>query len=118
LVALGVPLAAWAAIFVVDMYLFRRNGYQERDLYDATGSHGSINYAGTISLIVAIVIGLGFVTSASFSWLGYLLDPFGGRTGAIGSSSIGIAISFVIGGALYAVLSMMSSRRAVQGSPA
>jgi nucleobase:cation symporter-1, NCS1 family len=117
LVALGVPLAAWAAIFVVDMFLLRRDGYRERDLYDATRSYGSVNSAGIISLIVAIVIGLGLVTSATFGWLGYLLDPFGGKTGAIGTSSIGIAISFVIAGVLYAVLSM-NARRAVQESPA
>jgi NCS1 family nucleobase:cation symporter-1 len=117
LVALGVPLAAWAAIFVVDMYLLRGDGYREQDLYDSTRSYGSINYAGIVSLIVAIVVGLGLVTSATFGWLGYLLDPLGGKTGAIGTSSIGIAISFVIAGVLYAVLSM-TARRAVQESPA
>lgn len=115
LVTLGVPLAAWAAIFAVDMFTLRRDGYAEQDLFDARGTYGSVNYAGVISLVVATFIGLGLVTSTTFTWLGYLLDPFGGKTGAIGSSSIGIAIAFVIAGVLYAILSR-SMTRSVAGA--
>lgn len=119
LVTLGVPLAAWAAIFVVDMFVYRRDGYAEQDLYNARGVYGSVNYSGVISLLAASFIGLGLVTSTTFGFLGYLLGPFGGATGPIGSSSIGIAIAFVIGGVLYAILSRVITRSAAaDGVPA
>ena len=64
------------------------------------------------TVIVGTVIGLGLVTSttAAFRWVGYLLGPFGGKTGAIGSSSIGILIAFVIGAVVYAVLALARAR--------
>jgi NCS1 family nucleobase:cation symporter-1 len=63
---------------------------------------------------VSTVIGLGLVTSTAsgFSWVGYFLGLFGGKTGAIGSSSIGILISFVLSCLLYAGLMTMRTRRA------
>jgi purine-cytosine permease-like protein len=112
LVTLGVPLAAWAAIFITDMFLFHRKSYVERDFYRRDGVYGAWGFPGLTALIVAAVIGLGLVTStaSAFRWVGYFLAPFGGKTGAIGSSSIGILIAFVIGGALYTVLALARAR--------
>ena len=123
LVTLGVLLAAWAAIFLVDFFLFRREGYSERDLYDPRGRYGAVNPAGVISFLVAAFVGLGLVVSTAsvFSWAGYLLDlpGLGGKEGAIAGSSIGLFIAFVIAGVLYAILSAVlpsSSRQRVRAT--
>ncbi len=119
LVTLGVPLAAWAAIFITDLFLFRRDGYVQRDFYRREGVYGAWGAPALIALITGTVVGLGLVTSttAVFRWVGYLLGPFGGKTGAIGSSSIGILISFAIGCLVYAALALMRLRNAA-GQPA
>jgi nucleobase:cation symporter-1, NCS1 family len=104
LVTLGVPLAAWTAIFLVDLFVYRRDGYRDADLFDSDGAYGSVNVAGVGALVIATIIGLGLVVSTTFSFLGYLLGPLGGASGPIGSSSIGIFIAFVIGGVLYPIL--------------
>jgi NCS1 family nucleobase:cation symporter-1 len=112
LVTLGVPLAAWAAIFITDMILFRRKGYVERDFYRREGVYGAWGVPALVALIGATVVGLGLVTSttSAFSWVGYLLGLFGGKTGPIGSSSLGILIAFVIGGIVYAGLATAAAR--------
>jgi cytosine/uracil/thiamine/allantoin permease len=101
-----VPLAAWAAIFLADLWLLRGGGYHERDLYDARGRYGAVNGAGVTSLALATAVGWGLVTSTSpaFSWVGYLLPYTGGPKGAIGASSIGLLIGFALAGICYAVL--------------
>jgi hypothetical protein len=40
-----------------------------------------------------------------------VLGPFGGKTGPIGSSSIGIVLALVLGGLLYLVLSATMQNR-------
>lgn len=117
LVTLGVPLAAWAAIFLVDMWLYRRReGYAERDLYTRTGRYGAVSVAGVASFLIAAFVGLGLVTStaAIFSWVGYLLRWFGWDTGALAGSSIGLLIAFVFAGVLYAILSRVVPQRSAQ----
>jgi nucleobase:cation symporter-1, NCS1 family len=112
LVTLGVPLAAWAAIFLANLFLFHRKSYEERDFYRRDGSYGAWGRPALTALVVATVVGLGLVTSttAAFKWVGYFLGPFGGKTGAIGSSSIGIIIAFAVGGVLYAVIALAQAR--------
>lgn len=106
LLTVGVPLAAWAAIFLADLWLLRGDGYAERDLYDVRGRYGAVNPAGVGSLALATAVGWGLVTSASpaFRWAGYLLRFAGGRNGAIGGSSLGLIIGFLLAGLLYAAL--------------
>jgi nucleobase:cation symporter-1, NCS1 family len=106
LVTVGVALAAWAAIFLVDMWMLRGGGYLERDLYDMRGRYGPVNWAGVISMVIATAVGWGLVTSTSsaFSWVGFLLRFAGGPKGAIGASSIGLVIAFLLGGIGYAGL--------------
>jgi NCS1 family nucleobase:cation symporter-1 len=107
LVTLGVPIAAWCAIYIVDLFMFReKHGYVEKDFYNPNGVYGSYRSTGLISMIAASVVGLGLVTSVSpgVRWAGYFLRFVGGRTGAIGTSSIGLLIAFVVGGVLYVVL--------------
>jgi NCS1 family nucleobase:cation symporter-1 len=114
LITLGVPLAAWGAVFLVDLAMYRwREGYDERALYDPSARYGAGNPAGLIAWIVAVVVGLGLVTStaAIFSWTGYLLGPLGGEEGAVGTSSIGLWIAFALAAILYAALSPLFARR-------
>ncbi len=112
LLTLGVLLAAWAAIFLADMWLYRRHaGYDEHELYSSGGKYGAANKAGVISFLVAAGIGLGLVKSSAavFKWAGYLLGPVGGKDGTVANSSIGLLIAFVVAGVLYAVLSKVLS---------
>jgi purine-cytosine permease-like protein len=113
LVTLGVPLAAWVAIFIVDMVMFRQNGYDEPSLLRADGSYGRWGVPGLTALVVSTVIGLGLVTSTSsaFDWVGYLLGPFGGKSGAIGGSSIGIFVALGLSAVLYAGIALAWDRR-------
>jgi NCS1 family nucleobase:cation symporter-1 len=107
LITLAVPLAAWAAVFLTDMLLFRRrDGYAERELYTRGGAYGAGNPAGLTAFLVASFVGLGLVTStsAAFKWAGYLLRFAGGKTGTIGGSSLGLLIAFAIAAVLYALL--------------
>ncbi len=112
LVTLGVPLACWAAIFITDLFLFRRGGYVQSDFYRRNGVYGAWSASALIALVTGTVVGLGLVTSTTsvFRWLGYFLGPFGGKTGAIGGSSIGILIAFAIGCIVYAGLAQMRVR--------
>jgi nucleobase:cation symporter-1, NCS1 family len=119
LITLGVPLAAWGAVFLVDLAMHRwRHGYDEPALYDPAGRYGAANPAALVAWLVAVVVGLGLVTStaAIFSWTGYLLGPFGGEQGAVGTSSIGLWIAFALAAVLYALLSPFVARRSA-GAP-
>jgi len=130
LITLGVLLAAWSAIFLADMLLYRRKaGYSEADLYTPNGRYGAVNPAGLISFVVAAVVGLGLVTStaAVFSWTGYLLqflpggrnNPRTGLAASFAGSSIGLLIAFVIAGVLYLVLApLLGERRTTEPAPA
>jgi NCS1 family nucleobase:cation symporter-1 len=116
LFTVGVPLAAWAAIFLVDFWLFRAEGYSEQDLYDIRGRYGAVNGAGLASLVLATALGWGLVTSTSpvFDWVGYLLHYVGGPKGAVGASSIGLLVGFLVAGSLYALFGWLQLRPRVQ----
>nr|WP_042177578.1 cytosine permease [Kibdelosporangium sp. MJ126-NF4]CEL12693.1 Cytosine/purine/uracil/thiamine/allantoin permease family protein [Kibdelosporangium sp. MJ126-NF4]CTQ93557.1 Cytosine/purine/uracil/thiamine/allantoin permease family protein [Kibdelosporangium sp. MJ126-NF4] len=107
LIVIGVVTASWSAIFVTDMFLHRRDGYSKEALYDPMGKYGAVNPAGVVSIVVAIFVGLGLVTSADeniSTILGYLLSP-AAKAGSIGASNIGVVVAFVTGAALYGLLS-------------
>jgi NCS1 family nucleobase:cation symporter-1 len=112
LITLGVLLASWSAIFLVDLALYRRRaGYAEPELYRTSGRYRPWNSAGVAAFLIAAFVGLGTVTSTAwiFSWAGYLLSWFGWEDTAFATSSVGLLLAFAIAGVLYAVL----SRRAV-----
>jgi nucleobase:cation symporter-1, NCS1 family len=122
LITLGVLLAAWSGIFLADLGLLRwKAGYDENRLYRVDS--GAYNWSGLTALVVACAIGLGTVTSTSpvFSWVGYLLGLLGGRSGAVGGSSIGVIIALVLGALIYTVLVLatgqFSRARAAQKAP-
>jgi purine-cytosine permease-like protein len=113
LIVIGVVIAAWSAVFLVDMLLYRSAGYDRVALYSATGRYGRFNSAGLVSLVVSIVVGWGLSTS-SYSGLapvlGYFMTP-AAKSGALGASNVGVVVAFVLGGALYALLSKTVFRR-------
>ena len=84
----------------------------------ATGRYGAFNWAGIVAFVVAVFIGLGLVTSSSpvfKSWVGYLLGPFGGKTGTVAFSSIGLLVAFLVAAILYAILSRALSPSRARG---
>ncbi|GAC1511311.1 MAG: cytosine permease [Chloroflexota bacterium] len=116
LLVLGVFLTAWVAVFLVDMVLFRRNGYPEERLYDAGGRdavfRNGINPRAFTAWAVAVVVGLG-LTTTSVSWLTWL--GWWAR-GAFANSSLGILVSFVTGASLYWLLNLIAPPHTERGS--
>ncbi len=87
LITLGVPLAAWAGIFIADLML-RRSDYDggpggPEALFDTRGRYGSWDWVSVGTMVVSSVIGWGLVVNsfaqdaAWNNWQGYLLEPLG-----------------------------------------
>jgi len=100
---LGVPMAAWAGIFIADLAL-RKKSYDEAALYDAKGRYGSVNPVAVGTMIVAMIVGYGFISSPDTSiafttWEGYLYGALGitGSNSPWYYSNIGIFIALVLG---------------------
>ncbi|GDX15784.1 allantoin permease [Actinomycetes bacterium] len=99
LLTLGVPVAAWSAIFVTDV-LLRKKSYNEKDLFSNEGIYGSINWSSIACVGVATIVGWGFVTNTFASWLswqGYFLGFIGGKDGAWAYSNVGVIFALAIG---------------------
>jgi len=105
LITLGVPIAAWSAIFVTDVLL--RTRYNQEDLYRVDGRYGAWNFPAIGVLIVATIVGWGFVTNSFASWLtwqGYFLAPLGGKEGAWAYANLGVFFALLIGFVGYGLL--------------
>ncbi|WP_069710776.1 purine-cytosine permease family protein [Curtobacterium sp. ER1/6] len=103
LITLGVPIAAWAGVFVADV-LLRRRGYAESELEDRRGRYGDVRWAAIALVLVGTALGWGLVTNTSgvpawLNWQGYLLGPFGlgGRTGDWAYANLGVLVALVVG---------------------
>jgi nucleobase:cation symporter-1, NCS1 family len=110
LITLGVPMAAWAGVFLADL-LVRRRDYDEPALYTAQGRYSAVGWPAVVLMAGATVIGWGLVTepygAKGLGWLGYLLDPLGfdgGKTGAWAFASLGVPLALVIGFLGYLVV--------------
>lgn len=82
LITLGVPLAAWAGIFIADLAL-RKADYDEAALFDPKGRYGSIDWISVGTMTLVSIIGWGLVTNAMpdstwNNWQGFLLKAFFG----------------------------------------
>ena len=98
LITIGVPLAAWSAIFVADVIL--RKSLDHGALYNPLGKYRGINWQMISLLIVSSFIGFGFVTNTFASWLswqGYFMDLIGGKDGQWGFSNIGVLFAIISG---------------------
>ncbi len=112
LITLGVPVAAWSAIFVTDD-LIRKKSCSEKDLFDSRGVYGSVNWGSIACVAVATIIGWGFVTNSFAGWLswqGYFLGVIGGKDGAWAYSNVGVIFALVIGSLGHILLSFRKVR--------
>ena len=112
LITIGVPIAAWCGIFVADV-LLRKRDFAEAELYDKSGRYGDIRWSSIVLVVVATVLGWGFVTNGYAEWLGwqgYLLDAFGIRD-EWGGANLGVLLSLLIGFVGYIVFSSSAVRR-------
>ncbi|WP_188195511.1 purine-cytosine permease family protein [Nonomuraea sp. SYSU D8015] len=111
LAIIGVVMAAWAAIFLVDMWRLRAGGraYDERLLRAGTPA---VNWPGVVSLAVASVVGLGLITSADqniAAVVGFLMsEELKGST--FGTANIGVVIALVLAGLLYFLITSVFAR--------
>jgi hypothetical protein len=71
----GVLVFAWAGIFVADISI-RKIAYHEVSLTRDYGFYKSVNTVNLIAFVIAVALGLGFVSStlSGFEWLGYLAN--------------------------------------------
>ncbi|MEY3578430.1 MAG: hypothetical protein RIS49_408 [Actinomycetota bacterium] len=102
LITLGVPIAAWSAIFVTDVLL--RKSYNEKDLFSENGRYSSWNYRSIGILVVATLVGWGFVTNGFASWLswqGYFLGIIGGKEGEWAYANLGVFFALIIAASGY-----------------
>ena len=112
LITLGVPIAAWSAIFVVDV--LKRKSYSEADFYDANGLYGSWNINALFWMVLGTFVGWGFVTNTFAQWLawqGYFLHLIGGVEGNWAFTNVGVIFALVLSGGGYALTWNSFARR-------
>jgi purine-cytosine permease-like protein len=101
LITLGVPLASWAGILIADI-LRRRADYDEQALFDSRGRYGAWDWTSIVTLVVASVIGWGFVLNGFAeaapwnNWQGYLLFLVGGADGDWAYANLGVFFALVL----------------------
>ena len=99
LITLGVPIAAWSAIFVADVFM-RKRDFKEEDLFNPKGIYGAWNLRSLSLVAVGAIIGWGFVTNTFAGWLswqGYFMGLIGGKDGAWAYSNVGVIFALAIG---------------------
>ena len=115
LITVGVPIAAWAGVFVADL-MMRHRPYADAELYDPRGRYGAVQWPGVGLVLLGTFLGWGLVTNGLASWLtwqGYLLEPFGlgGKTGAWAYANLGVFVAFAVGFVGWALLGRSAVRR-------
>lgn len=114
LITLGVPIAAWAGMFIADIIL-RKQPYADAELYDRGGRYGSVRWESIALLVLGTAIGWGFVSNAwaseAFAWQGYFLGAVGGLDGPLGGANLGVLFALVIGFVGYLLLGRAAVRR-------
>jgi nucleobase:cation symporter-1, NCS1 family len=115
LYTLGVPIAAWAGVFLADMAL-RRRDYAQTDLYEASGRYGAVNWVAVGSMVVGTFVGWGLVdnsfATSALGWQGYLFGLFNiADDSPWHGSNIGIFAALGIGFLGYLLLGRFAVRR-------
>jgi NCS1 family nucleobase:cation symporter-1 len=101
LITVGVPIAAWAGVFIADL-LLRHGPYDDLELYDARGRYGAVQWPGVLLIALGTFLGWGLVTNGLASWLtwqGYLLGPLGlgGKDGSWAFANLGVFVALAVG---------------------
>jgi purine-cytosine permease-like protein len=102
LVTLGVPVAAWAGIFIADVIL-RRKDYAEPELYKKDGRYGDVRWLAIALIVIGTFLGWGLVTNTFgtptwLNWQGYLMGPAKGAFHANWAyANLGVLVSLVVG---------------------
>lgn len=92
---LGIGLAAWAAVFLVDYKCIRKNlGYKEELLINK--DMNSVNKNGVFSWFAGVIVGLLFTNCSFFS------GPF--AKGMFKDNSLGILLAFIVSAVVYYIL--------------
>ncbi|MGP3919165.1 purine-cytosine permease family protein [Nonomuraea sp. 10N515B] len=112
LAIVGVVMAAWVAIFLVDMWRLRAGGraYDERLL---RAGAPAVNWPGVLSLVVASAVGLGLITSADqniANVVGFLMSEDLEKS-TFGAANIGVVIALVLAGVLYYLITAVQRPR-------
>lgn len=99
LITLGVPMASWAGILIADI-LRRRKDYDDAALFDSRGRYGAVDGLSIGTMLVATVIGWGFVMNQIpgtpwNDWQGYFLDLSGWRDDW-GYANLGVLFALVL----------------------
>lgn len=115
LIFLGVPLAAWAGVFIADATC-RRDDYSSAYLFDVRGRYGSVGWPALGSMIVGTLVGWGLVTSATsatiLAWQGFIFDLLGvAQASTWRESDLGVIAALTIGFAGTLVLGRARVRR-------
>ncbi len=120
LITLGVPIAAWAGVFIADLAL-RRRSYADLELYDPRGRYGSVHLPAVLLVLLGTVLGWGLVTNSLAGWLswqGFLLGPFGlgGKEGAWAFANLGVFVALLVGFLGWLLLGRVTVRRQEQAT--
>ncbi|TVL89589.1 cytosine permease [Streptomyces sp. SAJ15] len=102
----GVTMAAWVAVFLVEQWRRRAAGY-------GLTAVRPVGWPAVVSLAVATALGLGLITSADphlARGVGFLLTESAAR-GTLGAMNIGVVVALLVAGALYTALSTLDGRR-------
>lgn len=98
LITIGVPLAAWSAIFAADV-LFRKELHED-DLFNPFGKYRGVNKGSMGIMVLATIVGYGFVTNTFATWLnwqGYFMNLIGGKDGQWAFANVGVMFALIIG---------------------
>lgn len=112
LAIIGVVMAAWVAVFLVDMWRVRDGGrsYDERLLRPGAPA---VHWPGLVSLVAASVVGIGLISSADPNiarFVGFLMsDEL--KAGTFASANIGVVVALVLAGLLYLAITAVTPRR-------
>ncbi|SHN21712.1 Purine-cytosine permease [Streptomyces yunnanensis] len=101
----GVAMAAWTSVFLVQRWRDRRSG-------SGPSAAPAIGWPAVLSLAVATVVGLGLITSADPNIaraVGFLLTDRAAH-GTLGAMNLGVVAALFVAGILYAVTAPLAHR--------
>ncbi|MCU1530193.1 MAG: allantoin permease [Frondihabitans sp.] len=96
LITLGVPIAAWAGIFLADIQL-RKSDYSTADLFDPKGRYGNVQWVTVGLIVLGTGVGWGLVQNSYASWLGWQGYLLGGLAKDWGGANLGVLAALAIG---------------------